>query len=69
VDLPKGLQHSLVKVAVPAQDSEVKPVLDFLPTAGSSGSLDEMVHAKLPRLTATLLILTAQVIQTSAWIG
>ena len=67
-DLPltKGLRRSLTKVAVLAQDVELKPVLDFLARAGAPGSLDEIVHAQLPRLTAALLILTAQVMATIA---
>jgi hypothetical protein len=48
------------------RDVAVQPVLDFLTKAGAPGSLDEMVHAKLPWLTAGLLILTAHVITTVA---
>jgi hypothetical protein len=51
---------------VVAQDVEVKPVLDFLEAAVACALLDEMVHTKLPRLTATLLMLTAHVISTIA---
>jgi len=63
-DLPitKGLRGLLGAVEPLAAEVERRPVLLFLANAGVPGPLDEVVHDKLPRLMAALMLLSGRLI-------
>ena len=63
-DLPltKGLQRQLAEAETLAAELELRPLLTFLAEAGIRGPLDELVRHEVPRLMATLLLLTARII-------
>lgn len=63
-DLPitKGLRSLLGQVEAIARELELQPLMVFLADAGMPGPLDEAVRAEVPRLMASLLLLTGRIL-------
>ena len=65
-DLPltKGLRRTMQETALLAKDLDVDPAGVFLAQIRASDTIDEMVRAELPRLTAVMLVLTSRIVAT-----
>jgi hypothetical protein len=63
-DLPltKGMRRTILETATHARAIEIDPAFFFSDEARVDHSIDELVRADLPRLTAALLVLASRVI-------